>query len=296
MEYAVDVGGTKIAYALVHKGQVIEDGEVKTQRAGPERQLAEIGGRLHALAEKHGASPNVAGLSLPGPIADGKLRRAPNLDPGWVGRSMEDFARMLGLDVPLFGQRDALLGGVGEAGHGAGRGLGSFAYLTLGTGVGGALIVDGEPLTGAKGAAGEIGHLMAERRGPKCGCGRRGCVEAIASGTAIGRLYAVETGREIGGREIADRARAGDAVALTLYRRAGRALAVACAAWAQVANPEAVIVGGSLSNALDLMQASLQRELALRAWDANLPLPIRVAELGGPAPLVGAAEFARRRG
>lgn len=295
MEYAVDVGGTKIAYALVHAGTILESDEISTEKSGPEAQFKDVGLRLRAFASARGVSPDVLGLSLPGPIVGDVLRRAPNLHEGWAGRSMQEFADMLGLKVPLHGQRDALLGGVGEAAHGAGQGLRSFAYLTLGTGVGGALIVDGEPIIGRDGAAGEIGHLMAERRGPVCGCGRTGCVEAIASGTAVGKLYTAATGRTVGGREIAERARAGEGAARSVYRRAGRALGVACAAWAQVANPEAVIVGGSLANAMDLIGPSLERELNIRAWSANLPLPVRIAALGGPAPLVGAAEFARRR-
>lgn len=296
MEYAIDVGGTKIAYALVDDGRILREGETPTERSAPDGQLAEIGRRLQEFARDAGVLPDAAGLSLPGPIVGDRLRRAPNLHEAWPGHAMSDFAAMLGLGVPLFGQRDALLGGMGEAAHGAGKGLDSFAYLTLGTGVGGALLLQGHPLVGRDGAASEVGHLLAERRGgPLCGCGRRGCVEAIASGTAIAKLYAAGTGRPLGGREIAERARSGEAAAKAVYRRAGRALAVACAAWAQVANPDAVVVGGSLANALDLMQPALEAELQVRAWSANLPLPLRVAALGGPAPLVGAAEYARHQ-
>lgn len=296
MEYAVDVGGTKIAYALVDESRILAEGSLPTDGQPPEDRLPRVGAALVALAQERGARPDVAGISLPGPIAHGILLHAPNLHRAWVGRPITEIAALLGLAVPAHAQRDALLGGLGEYADGAGTGLESFAYLTLGTGVGGGLILRGAPLLGTDGAAGEIGHLTAELRGPACGCGRRGCVEAVASGTAIGKIYAAETGETVDGAEVARRARAGDRIAKNVFSRAGAALGIACAAWAQVANPQAVIAGGSLSHSLDLLLPSLERTLHRRAWRANLPLPIIPAKLGGPAPLVGAAYFARRGG
>jgi glucokinase len=294
MEFAIDVGGTKIAYAVVDKNRILASDRVETRQEPPEQQLREVGRRLRAMAKDQKASPKVVGLSLPGPIARDTLLQAPNLPKGWVGQRLQDYAAMLALDLPLFAQRDALMGGLGEYAAGAGRGLQSFFYITLGTGIGGGLILDGQPVLGADGAAGEVGHFQVEPRGPVCGCGRRGCVEAIAAGRAIEHAYETRTGQQLNGKEIADRARSGDAVALSVYRRAGRALGVACAVVAQVANPHAVIAGGSLSESLDLLQPSLLQSLRQRAWSANLPLPILPAQLGGPAPLIGAAYFARR--
>ncbi len=294
VEYAVDVGGTKIAYAIIDGQHIVAEGSLATDGRPPEDRLPAVGEALKALAQDRGASPAALGLSLPGPIAHGVLLHAPNLHRAWVGRRIDEILRLLGLGVPGAAQRDALLGGLGEYVAGAGQGLDSFAYLTLGTGVGGGLILHGEPLLGTDGAAGEIGHLTVEPRGPLCGCGRRGCVESVASGTAIGKIYLAETGEEVPGSEIARRARGGDMVARRVFGRAGAALGTACAAWAQVANPQAVIAGGSLAQSLDLLLPSLERSLHRRAWSANLPLPIIPAKLGGPAPLVGAAYFARR--
>ncbi len=294
LEYAVDVGGTKIAYAIVDKARILAEDSVATDGLPPEERLPAVGKALRALAKDRGVRPFCAGLSLPGPIAHGALLHAPNLHGAWVGRSISEFFSMLDLGVPGAAQRDALLGGLGEYAAGAGQGLQSCAYLTLGTGVGGALIVEGHLLLGADGAAGEIGHLTAEPRGPVCGCGRRGCVEAIASGTAIAKIYTAETGEEVHGAEIARRARSGERAAKKVFARAGIALGIACAAWAQVANPQAVICGGSLAQSLDLLLPTLERTLHRRAWEANLPLPILPAQLGGPAPLVGAAHYARQ--
>ncbi len=294
MEYAIDVGGTKIAYALVEEGRIVAEDRMETEQEPPAAQLGEVGRRLQAMARRAKAKPNAVGLSLPGPVARDTLLQAPNLPKGWVGQKVADYAAMLNLGLPLFAQRDALMGGLGEYAAGAGKGLQSFFYITLGTGIGGGLILDGRPVLGADGAAGEVGHFQAEARGPACGSGRRGCVEAIAAGPSIERAYRGRTGLEIGAREIAERARGGEAAALAVYRHAGRALGVACAIVAQVANPQAVIAGGSLAQSLDLLQPSLLQSLRQRAWAANLPLPILPAQLGGPAPLIGAAYFARR--
>lgn len=294
MEYAIDVGGTKIAYAIVDGCRVLKSEERPTEPSPPQAQFPRVGEALRKMAKDLGVKPRAAGLSLPGPVARDTLLRAPNLHRDWTGKTIREFEGLIGLDVPFYAQRDALLGGLGEYACGAGRGLHSFAYLTLGTGVGGGLILEGRPLAGADGAAGEIGHLQVEARGPMCGCGRRGCVEAIASGPSIARLYARRGGEDLDAKEIARRAHAGERLARSVYRKAGAALGAACAAWAQVANPQAIIAGGSLAESLDLLQPPLERALSQRAWSANLPLPIVKASLGGPAPLIGAAYLARQ--
>jgi len=293
LEYAIDVGGTKIAFGIVHRNRLICQDRVDTAPEPPAAQLREVGRRLQEMARAKAVRPDVTGLSLPGPVAREALLQGPNLPPGWVGLRIAEYADLLGLGVPLAAQRDALMGGYGEYVAGAGRGLGSFFYITLGTGIGGGLILDGRPVPGADGAAGEVGHFQVDPRGPACGCGRRGCVEALAAGPAIERAYRERAGAQLGAREIAERARAGERRARAVYRRAGRALGVACAIVAQVANPQAVIAGGSLAESLDLLQGAMLQSLQQRAWAANLPLPVLTAQLGGPAPLIGAAAYAR---
>lgn len=293
LQCAVDVGGTKIAFALVDGSSLLARGHFPTADLPASRQLALVGQALARMASSLGTAPDAVGLSVPGPVLGGILRQAPNMPSGWRGQTVEDFARALGLGLPVVAQRDALMGGIGEYAYGAGRGLANFAYLTLGTGIGGGLILDGRPLVGAAGAASEIGHLQVLARGPLCGCGRRGCVEALASGPAIARRYLASGGAALTPAEIAERARRGEVLARHIYRRAGEALGAALAAWAQVANPEAVIVGGSLARSLDLLAPAMARSLGRRAWAANLPLPILPAALGEAAPLIGAAWMAR---
>ncbi len=292
LQYAVDVGGTKVAFALVEGSRLLARSHFPTADLTAAQQLAQVGRALRAMARRQDRTAGAVGLSVPGPVLGGVLRHAPNMPAGWSGESVASFGRALGLDVPVFAQRDALMGGLGEFAHGAGQDLSNFAYLTLGTGIGGGLILGGQPLLGAQGAASEIGHLQVSRRGPPCGCGRRGCVEAIASGPAIARRYQAAGGAPLTPAQIAERARAGEALARSVYRTAGEALGAALAAWAQVANPEAVIVGGSLARSLDLLSPAMTRSLVRRAWAANLPLPVLPAALGEDAPLIGAAWLA----
>lgn len=289
MEYAIDVGGTKIAFAIVDGAHLLSHDARSTDGGSAQAQLQAIGPLLAEMGRRLGVAPRAIGISLPGPILANTLTHAPNMPPGWAGATVDDFARWLDLGSAVVAQRDALMGGVGEYAFGAGRGRSNFAYLTLGTGIGGGLILNGQPLQGANGAAGEIGHLAISRSGPLCSCGRLGCVEAIASGTAIARHYLAISSRALDAAEVAARARQGDPQAAVVYRRAGEALGAGLAAWAQVANPELVVVGGSLAQSLDLLRPTMERALNKRAWAANLPLPIVAAELGGPAPLIGAA-------
>jgi len=289
LEYAIDVGGTKIAFAIVDGPRLLSHDARSTAGASAQTQLRLIGPLLAEMARRFGVTPQAIGLSVPGPVLAHTLTHAPNMPPGWAGATIDDFSSWLGLGLPVVAQRDALMGGLGEYAFGAGSGRSSFAYLTLGTGIGGGLILEGQPLLGAHGAASEVGHLTVSRSGPLCGCGRRGCVEAIASGPAIAKQYLTASGQALDAAQVAARARQGDQLAAAVYRRAGEALGVALAAWAQVANPQLVVVGGSLAQSLDLLQPAMERELKRRAWAANLPLPIVAAELGGPAPLIGAA-------
>lgn len=289
LEYAIDVGGTKIAFAIVDGAHLLAHDARPTSGESAQSQMEAIGPLLAEMARQLGVAPKAIGISLPGPVLAGTLAHAPNMPPGWIGSTVGDFSRWLDLQAPVVAQRDALMGGLGEYAFGAGRGRFTFAYLTLGTGIGGGLIVDGQPLLGKNGAAGEIGHLSVSRTGPRCSCGRLGCVEAMASGTAIAKQYLAKSRKALDAAAVAARARAGDRLAQVVYRQAGEALGAGLAAWAQVANPELVVVGGSLAQSLDLLRPGMERVLNKRAWAANLPLPIVPAELGGPAPLIGAA-------
>jgi glucokinase len=220
------------------------DGLVHLVAAALERLADEAGGRLAAV-----------GVGTPGPLdaARGVILHAPN--QGWHDVPL---AALLAarLAVPVTIDDDANAGALGEATLGAGRGADPVAYVTVSTGVGSGLVVDGRIVHGAHGAAGEIGHLVADPAGPRCSCGRRGCVEAFAAGSGLERRARVAfrgRGRPDGSRgpwrakDVFRAARDGDPDALRLRAEGEAALAVGLAALIAAVDPERIVTGGSVA-------------------------------------------------
>src|SRR5690606_40167718 len=188
---AADIGGTWMRAALVDAHGVLH--QRAAIRTEPERGLPDAAARLAALmagvrlARAGGPTPKVIGaaVSTAGPVdpATGTYRHPTNL-PGWHGQSMVPvLASALG--TPVVVGHDATLAALAETRFGAGIGLRHLLYVTVSTGIGGGIIADGRPVTGAHGGAGEVGHMIVAPGGPSCGAGCRGCLEAVASGTGI---------------------------------------------------------------------------------------------------------------
>lgn len=191
-----------------------------------------------------------------------------------------------GLALPVRLERDANAILLGEAWRGAARGHRNAVLLTLGTGVGGALLVDGAVYRGRDGYAGELGHLTIDPDGPPCGCGNRGCLEAFASGTALRR----RTGRE--GEAVFAAAEAGDADARAAVAEVGTALGIALAGLANVFNPSAVILGGGMVARAHLFWDAMLAEMRRRAFaPVTAGLEVLPARLGDDAGLLGAARL-----
>ncbi|MFG3603135.1 ROK family protein [Micromonospora chersina] len=286
----IDIGGTKTAAALVDRGgRVRERREVPTPaRSGPEAVL-DAAARL--AADLLGAAAGPVGVGTAGTVdpATGTIRYATDSLPGWTGTPVADaLAARLGRPVRV--SNDVNAAALGECWAGAGRDRAHVLLVAVGTGLGGAIVRNGRVEAGARGAAGEVGHLPApgaERL--RCGCGRHGHLEAIASGSGLAAAYAVETGTEVTGRAVADRAAAGDAVARRVVDRAGAALGAALAGLVALLDPDAVLVAGGAAGAL-LPAASAAYAAEVPAGWADVPL--RPAALGADAVLVGAARLA----
>ncbi|MFG2164944.1 ROK family protein [Micromonospora chersina] len=286
----IDIGGTKTAAALVDRaGRVLQRREAPTPaRSGPEAVLA-AAARL--AADLLDAAPGPVGVGTAGTVdpATGTIRYATDSLPGWTGTPVADaLAARLGRPVRV--TNDVNAAALGECWAGAGRDHAHVLLVAVGTGLGGALVRDGRVEAGARGAAGEVGHLPApgaERL--RCGCGRHGHLEAIASGSGLAAAYAVETGTEVTGRSVADRAAAGDEVARRVVDRAGAALGAALAGLVALLDPDAVLVAGGAAGAL-LPAASAAYTAEVPAGWADVPL--RPAALGADAVLVGAARLA----
>lgn len=306
----VDLGGTKIYTALAGlEGNILAEARVPTRaREGPGAVLGRIADTVRQVCgEAGGAAPLALGIGSPGPLdpETGVVYRSPNL--GWDGVLLKaGLEEMLGL--PVLVDNDANLAAFGEYSFGAGRGSRQMAYVTVSTGIGGGLILDGRIYRGSGGGAGEVGHMVLDPDGPPCGCGRRGCLEALASGTAMaararelaaaGRGEAIlkEAGGGTGGitsAEVARAAAAGDPGALEIIIRAGEYLGMGLANLVNLFNPDRLVLGGGALKAGEAFWAAMERELAARALRPALD-QVRVvrAGLGDRSGLMGALALA----
>ncbi len=310
-----DLGGTHFRVGLgdPRSGEIFSVERYPTgAELGPDQILRRIADRFGALARPAGTAVTVAALGVPGPVraADGVVVRAPNL-PGWdnvpVKRRLEE---LTGLEV-LVGN-DANLAALGEFHYGAGRGVRNLVYLTVSTGIGGGVIVDGRLLLGAHGFAAELGHIPLEPGGPPCGCGGRGCLEALASGTAIQRM-AVEVARRrpdsalsraargqpdrLDARLVEELARRGDPEARRIFEQVGRYLGLGLVAAVHAFDPERVVIGGGVANAFDLFEPAMRAELGWRLMPAYRDgVEVVRAMLGDRSGLYGALALAGSAG
>jgi glucokinase len=213
------------------------------------------------------------------------------------------------VSLPVFVDNDANVAALAEYRFGAARGMPHTVMLTVGTGIGGGLILGGEVYRGSTGAGAELGHIVIQADGPPCqgNCPNHGCVESLASGTALGRegIAAAESspdsalgklleeGKEVNGTAVTDAALAGDATAISVFELIGTRLGVACASLANIFQPNAIVVGGGVIRAGDLLLDPARREVRDRALKPMNETPVLTATLGNDAGMIGAAELAR---
>lgn len=308
----IDLGGTNCRVALVTPaGEVAASRRMATRidegAAGFMDRLTGLCRELTQAARDQGAKVVALGAGTAGVIArDGSVVVSPNLKPlngfPFAARLREN------LELPVVAINDANAIAWGEAKFGAGRSFRSFLALTLGTGVGGGLVLDGRLWEGADGAAGEAGHMTVEPEGRLCACGNRGCLEQYASASGIRKsvLQALQAGtrsrlaelpeERISSRRVAEAARQGDEVALAALEQAGRYLGQALAGIVNLLNLEGTVVAGGAAESLDLMRPALERELRQRAFEVPVGrLQVVRAELGDDAGILGAAAIARER-
>jgi glucokinase len=294
----VDVGGTNLRCALIDPNGVVlgRDSLATDIASGRDSFLERLLGlltRLKTEAEAQGLRVGAVGLGVPGLFSnDGILRSSVNLVP-LEGLNLAQLVSA-GVGLPAVALNDANASAVGEQRFGAGRPFASFLMVTLGTGVGAGLILDGKLWTGIDGVAGEFGHLTVEPNGRRCGCGNRGCLEQYASATAIASLaaslgVAAGSGRPDAAR-VAALAREGDPKACAVYEQAGAYLGIAAAGVVNLLNLEAIILGGGVAESFDLLAPVLRREIHQRAF--ALPgerVQVLKGELGDDAGVLGAA-------
>ncbi|MER6299523.1 ROK family protein [Kitasatospora sp. NPDC001539] len=293
---ALDVGGTHIKGAVVDGGELVEGAQWSTRaERGPDAVLAAVlrcADELVTYAVRRGSTPQAAGIVVPGLVdeARGTAVLAANL--GWRDTPVRRLAaEHLGLPI-AFGH-DVRAGGLAEGRLGAGRGWPDFAFVPVGTGIAAALTIGGRPFAGSRGFAGELGHLVVRPGGDRCACGNRGCLETVASASAIARRYAEASGRTgASAREVAAGAESGDPLARRIWTEAIEALADGLAALTVLLDLDRVVLGGGLAQAGDPFLTPLRGALVERL--AFRPAPTLVAAvLGARAGCLGAALLAQ---
>ena len=268
---SVDLGGTKIAGAIAAAdGEILAEERIATNsHEGPAGVLPRLAGLVSDLSARLGAQPRAVGMGVPGlvDVHTGVTRFLPNLPSQWRGVAVgQTLSETLG--CPVFLLNDARMATLGEFTFGRGRSADTMIFLTIGTGIGGGIIVDRKLRLGPLGAAGEFGHQTIQRDGPLCGCGNRGCLEALASGPALIAegvrllhsglapiLFEIVSGNAgaVTPKEMGAAARAGDTAVRDALARTATWLGIGIANMVTALHPDLVVLGGSVAALDDLL-------------------------------------------
>ena len=300
-KFGVDVGGTTVKIGLFSgDGKLEEKYEIATDKSDQGAHIIEhIAAKLdEIIAEKsYGILDCMGvGIGLPGPVDRGMILGCVNL--GWgIFSIVEEFSKAFH-NVPVYAGNDANTAALGEYVAGAGKGMKNMMMVTLGTGVGGGIIIDGRILEGANGGAGEIGHIPVNPQEQDiCGCGKKGCLEQYASATGIVRV-AEKLRKENGNtalpagctaKQVFDYAKEGDELAMQAVEELGRYLGLALASCACVLNPEGIVIGGGVSRAGKIFLDVTEKNFQTYVFKPCRNVKFCLAELGNDAGIYGAA-------
>lgn len=296
-----DIGGTTVKFGMFsHTGELLEKWEIKTRVENEgENILPDVAASIEEKrAEKDGNIMGI-GIGIPGPVTDdGTVLKCPNIH--WPVFNVKDkLIDLTGVGNVKVGN-DANVAALGEMWKGGGRGYDSIVMVTLGTGVGGGVILGGKILTGFKGAGGEIGHMKVEQNETDvCGCGGHGCLEQYSSATGIVRMAkkelkadsALAALEEITAKDIFDCAKTGDEYALYIVDKFAGYLGRALANVAHVVDPEAFVIGGGVSRAGDIIINSVEKYYNDNVLYALRDKKFHLAELGNDAGIYGAVRM-----
>ena len=305
--FGIDIGGTTVKMGLFQEdGELLDKWEIKTRTENQgEAILPDIAQAVKAkMAEKKLVKEQIIGLGmgLPAPVTeDGIVQNTANLGWGYkeVTRELEEL-----LDgMKVIPGNDANVAALGEMWKGGGKGHKNVIMVTLGTGVGGGIIVDGKCLVGAHGAGGEIGHLCVNYQETEtCGCGKKGCLEQYASATGIVRMAKKELAAsgensvlrdagEISAKAVLDAFKENDPVAVATMEKVGEQLGGALAIICCVTDPETIVIGGGVSKAGQPLIDCIRKHYREYAFESCKDTPIVIATLGNDAGIYGAAKM-----
>jgi glucokinase len=304
----VDLGGTKMLLGVLDSDSKVlwESREASTGQT--EDELVDLLVREIGEAHQHSAGVAGIGLGIPATIDHDRGVAVSAVNLPLENLPIRDLVSER-TDLPVFVDNDANVATLAEHLYGAARGARNAVMLTIGTGIGGGLILGGEVYRGSTGAGAELGHTVIEIDGPRCqgNCPGRGCVETLASGTAIGREgraaakrepgselgRMLAAGEEIDGKAVTEAALAGDSAARGVFDLVGSRLGVALTSFANIFEPEVFVIGGGAIAAGELLLEPARHELEQRALPPMKRIPVVAAELGPDAGMIGAAAMAR---
>ncbi len=301
--FGVDVGGTTVKLGLFDaQGNVLDKWEIPTRTEDEGSHiLPDIADSIREKMKRIDKDSVLGvGVGAPGPIdSKGVVHRAVNL--GWGTFSIKDTLEDL-LNVPVMAGNDANVAALGEMWMGGGQGCRDLIMVTLGTGVGGGIIIDGRILTGSGGAGGEIGHMHVEdEEEESCNCGNKGCLEQYSSATGITRLAnrllaasgrdSVLRGREVSAKSVFDAVKAKDPLAVETAEKFGKYLGDALASIACVVNPEAIVIGGGVSKAGEILIDYIRPHYEKNVFHGSREVKFSLATLGNDAGIYGAAKL-----
>ncbi len=302
--FGVDIGGTTVKIGLfTNDGVMVDKWEITTRTdEGGKYILSDIAASVeNKLAEKAIDKTDVlgVGMGVPGPVkADGTVLRCVNL--GWgIFNAADELSKLIGL--PVKAGNDANMAALGEMWQGGGKGYTNIVMVTLGTGVGGGIIIDGKMLSGVNGAGGEIGHIQVnDDETEVCGCGRKGCLEQYTSATGIVRMAntmlnttdrpsALRNVQYVSAKAVFDAAKQGDELAAEIVDRHGKCLGKTLAQIACVVDPEVFVIGGGVSKAGEIITDTTSKYFQEYAFHACKKTQFKLATLGNDAGMYGGA-------
>lgn len=304
--FGVDIGGTTVKLGLFdNSGDVLDKWEIPTRTEdGGKNILPDIAQSIQdKMSEKNIDKDNVAGVGVgaPGPVdGAGIIHKAVNL--GWSEMNLkQELSTLLG-GMRVEGGNDANVAALGEMWKGGGQGYGNLVAVTLGTGVGGGIIINGKIMTGATGSGGEIGHIHVEdEESEACGCGNYGCLEEYASATGITRLAnrklqasdkdSVLRQSEVSAKTVFDAVKAGDELAIEVAQQFGEYLGKGLAVIAGVINPEIFVIGGGVSKAGEVLFDYIRPAFDKTVFHGCKDTKFALATLGNDAGIYGAAKM-----
>lgn len=303
----VDLGGTKIAAGLVTpNNQIVKKVYIPTGVSeGPAAAVERIAGCVEQLRDALPPGEQIAaiGVCCPGPLdhVTGMLLDPPNLT-GWVNVPLQRMLEeRLGLSAPI--EHDAKAAALGEFYFGAGREVNDMVFVVVGTGVGAAIIINGELYRGPNNSAGEVGHITVDMHGPPCSCGSNGCAEGYMAGPDLGLRFReiaadlpLDLPEVIDGRYVAQLAAQGQPQALQVFAQAGQALGIVIATMAHLFDIDFYIIGGSVAQSGDLLLGPTRAAVRYRAFESiGSRVKVVASPLGDDAAILGCAWIARER-